>query len=76
MRLEEKDITQRCISLVGFSDKSRNMIRETILPVYVEGVNMYTKFLILDSPSVYNVILGQSWIHMMEAIPSTYHQIL
>ena len=58
MRLKEEDITRTCISLVGFSSESRNTIGETILSVYADGVNMYTKFLILDSPSAYNVILG------------------
>ena len=76
MKLKESDITRRCISLVGFRGESRNTIRETVLLVYAEGVNMYTKFLILNKMSIYNVILGQPWIHWMEAILYTYHQIL
>ena len=71
MGLKEEDITRRCISLVGFSGELRTIIGETVLPVYVEGVNMYTKFLILDSQSAYNVILRRPWIHIMEAVPST-----
>ena len=75
--LKEENITQRCIALVGFSGESRTTIGETVLPVYAKEVNMYTKFLILDSPSADNIILGWLWIHKkMEAIPSTYHQIL
>ena len=58
MGLKEKDITRRCISLVGFKGDSRTTIGETVLPVYAEGVNMYTKFLILDSSFAYNIILG------------------
>ena len=34
------------------------MIKETVLQVYMEGVNMYTKLIILDSLSAYYVILG------------------
>ena len=68
MGLKEEDITRRCISLVGFNDELRTTIGETILPVYAEGVNLYTKFLILDSSSAYNVILGRPWIHRMEAV--------
>ena len=59
MRLKEEDIVGRCISSVGFSGESRNMIGETVLLVYAERVNMYTKFLILDNSSTYNIILGQ-----------------
>jgi len=58
MGLREADITRRCISLVGFSGESKTTIGETTLPVYAEGVNLYTKFVILDSPSAYKVILG------------------
>ncbi len=62
--------------MLGFSGESKITIRETILPIYAKGVNPYTKFMILDSPSAYNVILGRPWIHKMEAVPSTYHQII
>ena len=56
MGLKEADITRRCISLVGFSGESKTTIGETVLPIYAEGVNLYTKFVILDSSSIYNVI--------------------
>ena len=59
MRLKEANITLSCISLVGFSGESKTTIGETILPIYAEGVNLYTKFVILDSPTAYNVILGR-----------------
>ena len=76
MGLKESNIMRRGISIVGFSGKSRNTIGETVLPVYEERVNMYTKFLILNSLFAYNVIFGQPWIYKMEVVPSTYHQIL
>ena len=76
MGLKEVDITRRCISLVGFNRKSRTTIGETVLSVYTKGVNLYNKFLILDSLSAYNVMLGRPWIHKMEAVPSTYHQAI
>ena len=37
MGLKEDDITWRCVSLVGFSGKSRTTLEETVLPVYAEG---------------------------------------
>ena len=49
---KESDITRRYISLIRLSSESKNMIRETVLQVYMEGVNIYTKLLILDSPYV------------------------
>lgn len=64
------------VSLVGFCGESRNTIKESTLLVYTKGVNLYTKFHILNNPSTYNVILGRPWIHKMEAVPPTFHQIL
>lgn len=31
-------------------------------------------FQVLDIPLTYKILLGQPWIHEMQAIPSTYHQ--
>ncbi|KAF8117993.1 hypothetical protein N665_0007s0042 [Sinapis alba] len=46
------------------------------LPVYVAGITKIVKFVVIDSPAIYNVILGTPWIHSMKAIPSTYHQCI
>ncbi|XP_048489823.2 uncharacterized protein LOC125491781 [Beta vulgaris subsp. vulgaris] len=46
------------------------------LPTFAKGVNMPTKFYVIDCPSSYNVILGRPWIHSMKAVPSSFHQSL
>jgi len=46
------------------------------LPVYAAGVNLHITFIVLDSPSAYNVILGRPGIHDMRAVPSTFHQVI
>ncbi|XP_021865242.2 uncharacterized protein [Spinacia oleracea] len=74
MGLEEKNIIKRSTVLVGFSGESLRTVGEISLPTYAEGVNVMTKFNIVDCPSAYNVILGRPWIHKMKAVPSTYHQ--
>jgi hypothetical protein len=30
---------------------------------------------VVDLPSPHNIILGRPWLHMMRAVPSTYHQL-
>ena len=62
MGLKESNITKWCISLIGFIGESRNKIGETVLLVFAKGVNMYTKFMILDGPFAYNASLGRPWI--------------
>ena len=46
------------------------------LPVYAIGVNLHITFVMLNSPSTYNVILGSPWIHIMRAVPSIFHQLI
>ncbi|XP_057790956.1 uncharacterized protein LOC131008072 [Salvia miltiorrhiza] len=76
MGLDESKLIKKAAVLVGFSGESTTTAGEIDLPVYTEGVNLSTRFLVVDAPSAYNVILGRPWIHEMEAVPSTYHQVI
>ncbi|XP_013594416.1 PREDICTED: uncharacterized protein LOC106302453 [Brassica oleracea var. oleracea] len=74
--LEESALTRKITPLIGFSGKVKQTAGEVTLPVYAEGINMSTKFLVVDSQSAYNMILGRPWIHDMGAVPSTLHQMV
>ncbi|KAF3595126.1 hypothetical protein DY000_02021696 [Brassica cretica] len=74
--LEESALTRRITPLIGFSGEVKQTAGEVTLPVCAEGVNMSTKFLIVDCDSSYNMILGRPWIHGMGAVPSTLHQMV
>ncbi|XP_013594495.1 PREDICTED: uncharacterized protein LOC106302555 [Brassica oleracea var. oleracea] len=74
--LEESTLTRKVIPLIGFSGEVKQTTGEVILPVYAEGANMSTKFLVVDWQSAYNMILGRPWIHNMGAVPSTLHQMV
>ncbi|XP_038699644.1 uncharacterized protein LOC119996936 [Tripterygium wilfordii] len=39
-------------------------------------VTVEVDFLVIDLPSTYNAILGRIWLHLLEAVPSSYHQML
>ena len=73
MGLEEANINRRPTLLVGFSSEQKYTIGEIILPIYDDGVNKHTVFLVIDCPSPYNIILGRPWIHDLRAVPSTFH---
>lgn len=76
MNIDEAHIHRRSTILVGFSGEQKFTLRDITLPVYAARVNLHITFVVLDSPSSYNVILGRPWIHDMRAVPSTFHQVI
>ncbi|KAL5543502.1 hypothetical protein UlMin_007286 [Ulmus minor] len=76
MNIDESHIHRRSTVLVGFSGEQKFTLGDITLPVYASGVNLHINFVVLDSPSAYNVILGRPWIHEMRAVPSTFHQVI
>ncbi|XP_062094023.1 uncharacterized protein LOC133800061 [Humulus lupulus] len=73
MKVDESTIIQKSTVLIGFSGEQKHSIGEINLHVWAEGVNLQTKFIVVDCPSSYNAILGRPWIHEMKVVPSTYH---
>ncbi|XP_017224963.1 uncharacterized protein LOC108201178 [Daucus carota subsp. sativus] len=76
MGLAESDMIKRSTTLVGFSGETKKTMGEITLPTYAQGVNVLTKFLIIDCDSTYNIIMGRPWIHELQAVPSTVHQVI
>ncbi|XP_074283495.1 uncharacterized protein LOC141608044 [Silene latifolia] len=76
MGFNEKDLVQKAVPLVGFSGETKLSLGEIMIPTFVGGMNKQVRYLVIDGPSTYNVILGRPWIHEMKAVPSTYHQSL
>ncbi|XP_058189258.1 uncharacterized protein LOC131306847 [Rhododendron vialii] len=46
------------------------------LPVRAGSRILEIEFVVVASPSPYNVILGRTWLHEMQAVASTYHQVV
>ncbi|XP_074301408.1 uncharacterized protein LOC141632795 [Silene latifolia] len=76
MGFSEKDLVQKAVPLVGFSGETKQSFGEIVIPTFAGGMNKQVRYLVIDGPSTYNVILGRPWIHEMKAVPSTYHQSL
>ncbi|XP_074305290.1 uncharacterized protein LOC141640384 [Silene latifolia] len=76
MEFSEKVLQKKTILLVGFSGETNNSLGEIVIPTYVGGVNKQVRYLVIDGPSTYNVILGRPWLHLMKAVPSTDHQCI
>ncbi|XP_074302955.1 uncharacterized protein LOC141637295 [Silene latifolia] len=74
MGFGEKDLQKKAIPLVGFSGETANSLGEIVIQTYTGGINKHVRYLVIDRPSTDNVILRRPWLHLMKAIPSTYHQ--
>ncbi|XP_076939705.1 uncharacterized protein LOC143608549 [Bidens hawaiensis] len=76
MNIPETEITPRSSILIGFSGETKNTLGDIKLPIYIEGVNSFQKFCVIDNLSCCNVILGWPWIHEMKVVALTYHQCI
>ncbi|XP_056696908.1 uncharacterized protein [Spinacia oleracea] len=76
----EEALTKVSYPLIGFNGSAAIPRGKITLPVTVgEGQAAKTlrdEFLVMDCDSVYNVIMGRTMIHKMQAVPSTYHQLM
>ena len=59
MNIDEAHIHRHSTVLVGFSGEQKFTLGDITLPVYIVRVNLHITFVVLDSPSAYNVILGR-----------------
>lgn len=60
--------------LVGYSGIPVYPVGKIVLPVFADSVRLDVEFIVVNSPSPYNVILGCNWMHGMKAVASTLHQ--
>ena len=47
-----------------------------LLPVYTTDRMIEVKFLVVDTHSIMNVIMGREWIHAVKGVVSTLHQVM
>ncbi|XP_070005642.1 uncharacterized protein [Nicotiana sylvestris] len=75
MQADDK-LVHKARTLSGFDNSSVVTKREIILTTFTEGVVKDTKFQVIDMDMAYDMILGRPWIHEMDAVPSTLHQVI
>jgi len=65
-----------CITIKGYDDTERLSEGTIKFPIQVgqKILEMKSQVLYLDLP--YNILLGQPWIHAIQAVPSIFHQCL
>ncbi|XP_028123578.1 uncharacterized protein LOC114320714 [Camellia sinensis] len=74
--LSEQHLTPAAAPLVGFNSQPEWPLGRIVLPAMAGTKTLQIEFLVINTHSPYNAILGRPWIHQMEAVPSTYHQLI
>ncbi|XP_028085242.1 uncharacterized protein LOC114286288 [Camellia sinensis] len=74
--LSEQHFIPAATLLVGFNSQPEWPLGRIVFPVVAGTKTFQIEFLVINTPSPYNAILGRPWIHQMEAVPSTYHQLI
>lgn len=62
------------VPLVGFTGIPVYPVGKIVLPVFADLVQLDMEFIVVNSPSPNNAILGRNWMHDMKAVASTLHQ--
>ncbi|XP_070022170.1 uncharacterized protein [Nicotiana sylvestris] len=75
MQVEDK-LIPKAHTLSGFDNSSVVIKGEVILTTFSEEVVKDTKFQVVDMEMAYNMIFERPWIHEMDAISSTLHQVI
>ncbi|XP_019237580.1 PREDICTED: uncharacterized protein LOC109217766 [Nicotiana attenuata] len=63
-------------TLSGFENSSVITKGEIILTTFAEGVVIDTKCQVIELDMAYDMILSRLWIHEMDVVPSTLHQVI
>ncbi|XP_070007716.1 uncharacterized protein [Nicotiana sylvestris] len=63
-------------TLSSFDNLSAITKGEIVLTTFAEGVVKDSKFQVIEMDMAYNMILGRPWIHEMDVVLSTLHQVI
>ena len=72
--LDKLSSTSRILS--GFNGETTLTVGDISLPVKAGLVTQQVLFSMVEDLGPYNAIVGQTWLHAMKAVPSTYHQMI
>ncbi|XP_019224430.1 PREDICTED: uncharacterized protein LOC109206108 [Nicotiana attenuata] len=72
----EDNLVLKAHTLSRFDNSSVVTKGEVTLTTFAEGVIKDTKFQAVELEMTYNMILGRPWIHEMDVVPSTLHQVI
>lgn len=76
MGIDKSTIRPVNTKIYAFDGSRVNPIGTVTLPVYAAERILLTTFFIVDTPAAVNAIMGREWIHSIEGVVSTLHQLI
>ena len=76
LKIPADDLQPTEVPLVGFNGAPVWPLGKITLPIRADSKTLDMEFIVVNVPSPYNAILGWAWIHAIEAVASTYHQVV
>lgn len=76
MGLSETDLQPCTLLLIGFSGALVWPLSRITLSVTAGTRTIDVEFVVVKVPSPYNAIVGRNWLHKMEIVALTYHQVV
>lgn len=70
------DITKTWSVMMTFEWTHVQTLGTLKLSIIIDPYSLMINFHVLDTSSPHNTILARNWIHIMKAVPSTYHQVI
>ena len=73
-RMNVEDLEGSNVIIRAYDDFKKSVIRTFKIVVTVGDIESVTKFIILDIPPTFTLLLGRPWFHSLGGTPSTVHQ--
>ncbi|XP_059669078.1 uncharacterized protein LOC132314204 [Cornus florida] len=62
--------------MLGFDGKWVELISIVELPVFAAERELMESFVVVEIHPSYNLLMGRGWIHRVQSVPSTLHQVM
>ncbi|XP_059635469.1 uncharacterized protein LOC132277648 [Cornus florida] len=76
LKINPKELKSTGNPLLGFDGKRVEPIGTVALMVRAAERNLVESFVVVEIHPSYNLLMGRGWIHRVQGVPSTLHQVM